>query len=308
MPSPTPPETVIHVQLAAGVTANHFCDFGGELAQEFVTRFQGGPVSFACTPGASVPNVASAGGTVNGALGDSGFVQFSDYLIQDDVIGFPGGTVADKVKHLVRADKIASGNRVWVTRHLFITAPDEIGNCSRVLFTAGSLPGSPGSTVVYSATSDDTQIILNSGPVDVPGLTGSQYYNMGGGTFYAGGVASPSWDLPNMGSFKFGRSVTYIMAPLNNPVPVIAPVWTATTSTPVDLDGTGSFDPDDSKAPGAGIVDLQWTVQDAGAEYHFAGAVVTFLWESPGTYSVSLTAVDDEGERSTANQFVVVAD
>lgn len=307
MPRANPPETVLRVQLAAGVTANSFCSFGGELAVEFVSEFRAGPVSFAYTLGADIPNVASAAGVVTGESGDSGYVQISNYVIQDDGIGLPGGTVFDKVFLLVRADKIAPGNRVWVTRHLFITAPDEIGNCSSVLFTGGSLAGVPGNTVGHSATSDETQIIL-SAPGHVPGMTGTQYYQVGAGTFQGGGVASPSWDLPQVGSFRFGRSVTYIITPLNNPVPVIAPVWTATTSNSVDLDGSGSFDPDDSQTPGAGIVDLSWTIQDADAEFHFAGPLITYLWDSPGTYSVSLTAVDDEGEQSTASQYVVVSD
>ncbi len=84
-----------------------------------------------------------------------------------------------------------------------------------------------------------------------------------------------------------------VFRPLRRPVAKIRasllqrwPTWT------VRFDGTGSYDPD-----GGSIISYQWDIAGMG----FTTPIVTIDFWAPGTYPVSLTVVDDDGQSSTTN-------
>jgi subtilase family serine protease len=88
----------------------------------------------------------------------------------------------------------------------------------------------------------------------------------------------------------------------SNAAPVAAPggPYTGSTLTPITFDGTASVDPDGA------ILSYVWNWSDGSGESY--GPVVTHTFVSAGTYTVTLTVVDDAGASGNATAAVTVVD
>ena len=92
-----------------------------------------------------------------------------------------------------------------------------------------------------------------------------------------------------------------ITLPANQP-PVADPngPYIGTVGSPVQFDGTGSFDPD-----GGSIVAYDWDFGDGNTG---TGAPPTHTYAVAGTYAVSLTVTDDEGVSDTGTTSATIAE
>jgi len=99
--------------------------------------------------------------------------------------------------------------------------------------------------------------------------------------------------------------VARVITPKTPPTAVIAPPTPANPipGTAVTLDGSGSYDND-----GDSITHYQWMIQNlSGGMDTLSGPVVQYTWTSPGTYSVTLTVTDSDGQTGTATASVIVS-
>ena len=75
----------------------------------------------------------------------------------------------------------------------------------------------------------------------------------------------------------------------------------STGNDALTLDGSASFD-------NVGVVEWEWTLEDAGGDVTLSGESVTHAWSTPGTYAVRLTARDAAGNAGEATLAILVLD
>lgn len=149
-----------------------------------------------------------------------------------------------------------------------------------------------------------------SASYDQDGTIESYDWQFGDGTIGQGITVSHLYSNP--GAYTITLTVTddkgahtsttqqvMVFRPLRRPVARVRatllkrwPTWT------VRFDGTGSYDPD-----GGPIVSYQWDIAGMG----FTTPIVTIDFWAPGTYPVSLTVIDDDGQSSTTSGTVGIS-
>jgi regulation of enolase protein 1 (concanavalin A-like superfamily)/chitodextrinase len=114
------------------------------------------------------------------------------------------------------------------------------------------------------------------------------------GTVVAGLAACSPWPA----TVSFGRTTLVALAG-RRPTAVISGPTTAVTGQPVVLSGVRSHDADDI------VVDHAWHTSDGQTA---TGPTPSFVFARPGTYTVTLTASDDDGNTATASAEVAVTE
>jgi hypothetical protein len=94
------------------------------------------------------------------------------------------------------------------------------------------------------------------------------------------------------------RVLTCLLPPVNQPpIAQAGPDRTATVGSPVTFDGSASIDPDGT------IVAYQWSFGDGGVG---SGSMVSHVYNTSGTFTVTLTVTDNEGATATDTALVTV--
>jgi hypothetical protein len=77
----------------------------------------------------------------------------------------------------------------------------------------------------------------------------------------------------------------------------------------INLDGSGSYDPDeytDPPDPDAEVVSWEWDLDNDGDYDDAAGEVVQMSWGSPGTYVVGLKVTDNDQSTDEVDTIVTI--
>ena len=186
-----------------------------------------------------------------------------------------------------------------------ITAPAGIGdldppNQPPVADAGGPYPGTAGLTLI---TFD------GSGSSDPDGSIASYDWTFGDGSTGVGVKPTHTYAAP--GTYTVSLTVTdddsasdtatttaEIVADFKDPVADPGGPYTGLVGIELAFDGSGSYDPD-----GGVITAYDWEFGDGNTG---TGATPTHTYNADGTYTVTLTVVDDEGAQSAATTTVVI--
>jgi PKD repeat protein len=176
------------------------------------------------------------------------------------------------------------------------TAPDTINgdldpNAPPVADAGGEYNGTAGIAVDFDG----------SGSSDPDGTIDSYDWDFGDGNTSVGVSPSHTYDLPgdytvtltvtdNDGAKDTDSTTAVIVTAPEVPVADPGGPYTGLVGFELTFDGSGSFDPD-----GGGITAYDWDFGDGNVG---TGATPTHTYNAAGTYTVTLTVVDDEGAQS----------
>ncbi|MCV2395822.1 PKD domain-containing protein [Actinotalea sp. M2MS4P-6] len=174
----------------------------------------------------------------------------------------------------------------------------------------GTVPGNQAPVAAFTATPSNLDVALDgTGSSDADGTVVAYDWAFGDGatgsgattshTYAAGGTYTVTLtvtdDQGDTGSVTHDVTVS---EPGTNQPPVAA--FTATPSNlDVALDGTGSSDPDGT------VVAYDWAFGDGATG---SGATTSHTYAAGGTYSVTLTVTDDQGDTGSVSQDVTVTE
>ena len=194
--------------------------------------------------------------------------------------------------------------------------------CSNITeITADTLPGDPNSTPANCAAANQPPVADPNGPyngtVGIPvAFNGNgsndpdgtivQYdWNFGDGTVANNAGPTPSHTYAATGMFTVSLTVTddagatdtatttaNIVAAAQDPIADPNGPYSGTTNVALTLNGGASFDPD-----GGAITQYDWDFGDGNA-VSVTTPTVSHTYNAAGTYTVTLTVVDDEGATS----------
>jgi PKD repeat protein len=206
------------------------------------------------------------------------------------VIGADGeGTPVGDPQHIERLAGLGS------PRNSATIATYDIAEAGMLGFTIDWYGLSAVKLEVYDVT-DGSEVIISSerirAPKDGSSVNSTPVMVMAGNSYKV--VAIPGGG-PGKGDYAEMQAVLY-------PIELLPPVamFTATTSyLTVDLDGSGSYDPDGM------VVAWDWTLGDGGTA---SGETVTYTYAAAGTYTVTLTVTDNDGLTDTTSQDVTVTE
>lgn len=176
-----------------------------------------------------------------------------------------------------------------------------------VLGTTGTL-GAQEPVASFEAVATGLEVALDaSASSDADGTVESYAWDLGDGrtatgrtlrhTYAAAGTYTVTLTVTDDdgGTDATSRQVTVTAPPPNQPP--AAQVAATTAGLRVDVDGSGSSDPDGTVAAHA------WTFGDGGTA---TGPTASHTYAAAGTYTVTLTVTDDDGATATAERQVTV--
>lgn len=184
-----------------------------------------------------------------------------------------------------------------------LTVTDDDGATATATQEVTVITGLP--TAQLALTADRLTVAVDASASSDPDGTLTGYaWTFGDGSTGTGATAQHTYAAP--GTYTVGLTVTdddgqVATASQDVTVGTGEPVadFTATTARrDVTLDATTSSDPDGE------IVDWEW---DLGDGTTLSGQTATHTYAEPGTYTVTLTVTDDDGQEATATRDVVIS-
>ncbi len=189
------------------------------------------------------------------------------------------------------------------TYRVTLTVTDDDGATAQIGQDVTVVTGLP--TADFALTGDRLGVVVDASASSDPDGTLTAYdWSFGDGSSATGVTASHVYDEP--GTYTVTLVVTDDdgqTATASQDVTVVtgephaAFVATSTRLT-VALDGTSSNDPDGE------LVGWEWDLGDGSTA---SGATVEHRYDEPGTYAVTLTVTDDDGQAASTTQDVVVS-
>jgi PKD repeat protein len=153
-----------------------------------------------------------------------------------------------------------------------------------------------------------------SGSIDTGGLLTAWYFDFGDGTFTSGetpvethvyrkpGKLTVTLTVHDNAGAEHSVSREVIVTANQPPVPSLAGPDSARVNIAVAFDATGSSDPDGEVAAYAWDLDLDGSYDDA------SGAEVTWTFRTPGTQTIGLQVLDQDGASATALKEITIDD
>jgi PKD domain/Carboxypeptidase regulatory-like domain/Ig-like domain CHU_C associated len=184
-------------------------------------------------------------------------------------------------------------------------------------FSAALSPGSNGgrNLSVFTQTIGDSFQDSDSHSTFVEGTTTNQTINYRGAIYSFAtsggsntGTASSEWFRQHnhfTGTASFDSSFDVSAHRVRNgqqpPVAILSGPSNVDVGQNAEFNGIESYDPDGA------IIEYKWVVLNSSGATVSLGPIVDHVWNTPGTYRVSLTVTDNDGQTGTANTTIVVA-
>jgi PKD repeat protein len=231
----------------------------------------------------------------------------ADTTSAEDIFGYwrVGGDTIDTTWPSRPTSTFFSGSIDEVAIFPTVLTPAQIADQWSV--SRGAPTNAPPVAAFTSSTSTLTAALNATGSTDPDGSIASYSWNFGDGTTGTG--ATTSHIYPATGTYQVTLTVTDnggAAASITKPVTVsaanVAPVAAFTSTTAgltVNVNGTGSADPDGS------IASYAWNFGDGSTG---TGSTATRSYAAAGTYAVTLTVTDDDGATNATSRQVTVSE